>query len=100
MLSVSGQKSTVSNREVSHAHRRHPPGHIPTTLANGPPRTHSFWLAHNGKQVRDRVSGRVGRFAVVIRTNAYIRLPGGTEFQARCGDLEVVTECVNEPATH
>ncbi|MGC0415197.1 hypothetical protein [Embleya sp. AB8] len=51
-----------------------------------------FWADHANKQVRDRLSGRVGKFVDVIGSQGYVKLTNGLEFQTRCGFLEVLDD--------
>lgn len=51
-----------------------------------------FWKANNKSVVRCELSGRIGVFAAVIHMQAFVRLPGGTEFRTHCANLVVLDE--------
>ncbi|MFI6984393.1 hypothetical protein ACIBSV_38190 [Embleya sp. NPDC050154] len=51
-----------------------------------------FWKANAKRAVRCELSGRIGTFAAVISLQAFVRLPGGTEFRTHCGNLRVLEE--------
>ncbi|MYS80824.1 hypothetical protein [Embleya scabrispora] len=51
-----------------------------------------FWKANGKRTVRCELSGRIGTFAAVINLQAFVRLPGGTEFRTRCANLRVLED--------
>ncbi|MFI6586923.1 hypothetical protein [Embleya sp. NPDC050493] len=58
-----------------------------------------FWKANAKRAVRCELSGRSGTFAAVINLQAFVRLPGGTEFRTRCGNLRVLEDEVAAPGS-